>query len=89
MKRIILIAAAGLLLVSCKKTYTCECTYNTTVYFKNQVDDQYTYSKVTDNGKAKTKVAEKHCKSLNGTVMLGNREDGEETTVSCVAAFSK
>lgn len=58
-KALLLAAVAGLMAVSCKKNYTCECT--TTSTDPNDTPDTYSYSL----GKQKKKDAESKCKTFN------------------------
>jgi hypothetical protein len=88
MKRNVVMAAAiCLLLSSCKKNYTCTCTYTITTYWENQVDEQYSYSTPVEVGRAKKKVAKSNCESHSSSQMIGDMEDGESQVWECKVSY--
>lgn len=76
MKKMIMIAAVGLLFASCKKNYTCVCEVTTkTTNNGNTV----TTGPVTRNaslGKVSKAVAQKKCSDMDGPVSSGTAGNG-------------
>lgn len=79
----IIVAVAGLTLVSCKKNYTCTCTYSSKAYDDGVVWSTSNLEFSESTGKKKKKDAEKECTEDNGTIMSGDKTWGTETTTDC------
>lgn len=84
MKKILLVAAvAGMAMVSCKKTYTCECTTTSKVYINGQTTSSNATAAADSNEKMKKKDAKDWCEKNNGTTTSGNTTNGSEVTIDC------
>ena len=76
-------AVVGLTMTSCKKDYTCECTFTGKIYQNGVETNGQTTTASTATGKMKKDDAKTKCEQSNGTIMSGTTQFGTSTTTDC------
>ncbi len=76
MKKIMLMAAAGLLVVACKKNYTCECEVTTKTTNNGTTVTTGPVTRKTPLGKVSKPVAQKKCSDMDGPTSSGTAGNG-------------
>lgn len=76
MKKLLLIAAAGMLLASCKKDYSCECSVTTKTSANGTTVTTGPVTETTPLGKLKESEAQEKCLAMDGQTSTGTVGSG-------------